>query len=79
MNTRYPNGYLCDGCGKQDEPAGWLAVRLSGDRRGLEIRRFEHGGTDARYFCSEACAFRRISELLAGRWTGPAGDKELQP
>lgn len=58
--------YVCDACQKRDHPDGWLALRLSGDRRGLEVRRFEDRGPDDRFFCSERCAFERVRELLRG-------------
>ena len=65
--------YRCDGCGHEQEPGErWLAVRIAGDRRGLEIRTIGNGGPDDRFFCSEACAFKRISEVLRGPQPAPA-------
>ena len=62
--------YTCDACGTRTHAeharGHWLALRLAGDRRGIEIRKFENSGPDDRYVCSEACALRRISEIFAG-------------
>ena len=59
--------YLCDGCGARRVPDGdWRALRIASDRRGLEVRRFEDAGPDDRFVCSDACAARRISEILGG-------------
>ena len=63
--------YHCSGCGfEQDDAREWLALRVSQDRRGLEIRRFEDSGPDDVLFCSEGCAFGRISEVFGGRVGG---------
>jgi hypothetical protein len=59
--------YKCSGCGAiREDGQQWLTLRLSGDRRGVEIRPFEYCGPDDEYFCSETCAFERISEMFGG-------------
>jgi len=69
--------YVCDACGKRAEPRGWLALRIAADRRGLEIRRFEYSGPDDSYVCGKACAFARMSEILAG--ARPLAGSEADP
>jgi hypothetical protein len=59
--------YTCSNCGaeKQDGEA-WLGLRVAADRRGVEIRTFINCGPDDQLFCSEGCAFQRVSEVLGG-------------
>lgn len=65
--------YRCDRCGReQEEGERWLALRISGDRRGIEIRALENSAPDDRIFCGETCAFARLSEILAARGSRPA-------
>jgi hypothetical protein len=64
--------YACTACGRREQVShDWLALRVSPDRRGIEVRRFEDSGPDDVLFCSETCAFHRISEVLGDRGDAP--------
>jgi hypothetical protein len=59
--------YTCSHCGAERAAgARWFALRLSGDRRGVEIRPFEARGPDDQIFCGASCAFERIEEIFGG-------------